>query len=57
MRKEFLTCLCCAAVSAGSLILVSTGPTPTVYALGVAATDPGVRSLPTFRMGCPASRR
>ena len=44
MRKEFLTCLCCAAVSAGSLILVSTGPTPTVYALGVAATDPGVRS-------------
>jgi CxxC motif-containing protein (DUF1111 family) len=44
MRKEFLTCLCCAAVSAGSLILVSTGPTPTVYALGVAATDPGIRS-------------
>jgi CxxC motif-containing protein (DUF1111 family) len=44
MRKEFLTCLCCAAVSAGSLLLVSTGPTPTVYAFGAAATDPGVRS-------------
>jgi CxxC motif-containing protein (DUF1111 family) len=44
MRNEFLTCLCCAAVSAGSLILVSTGPTPTVNALGAAATDPGIRS-------------
>jgi len=44
MRKEFLTCLCCAAVSAGSLLLISTGPTPTVNALGAAATDPGVRS-------------
>jgi CxxC motif-containing protein (DUF1111 family) len=44
MRKGFLTCLCCAAVSAGSLLLVSTGPTPTVNALGGGATDPGVRS-------------
>jgi CxxC motif-containing protein (DUF1111 family) len=43
MRKEFLTCLCCAAVSAGSLLLVSTELTPTVNALGAAATDPGVR--------------
>jgi CxxC motif-containing protein (DUF1111 family) len=43
MRKELLTCLCCAAVSAGTLLLVSTGPTPTVNALGAAATDPGAR--------------
>jgi CxxC motif-containing protein (DUF1111 family) len=43
MRKEFLTCLCCAAVSAGSLLLVSTEVTPTVNAIGAAATDPGVR--------------
>lgn len=44
MRKEFLTSLCCAAVSAGSLLLVSTELAPTVKALGAAATDPGVRS-------------
>ena len=73
MRKGFLTCLCCAAVAAGSFLLVSTEITPTVYALGAAATDPGVRGgasnagaplsglsgseLPTFRMGLPASPR
>jgi CxxC motif-containing protein (DUF1111 family) len=44
MRKEFLACLCCAAVSAGSLLLLSTGPIPAVKARGGAATDPGVRS-------------
>jgi CxxC motif-containing protein (DUF1111 family) len=43
MRKELLTCLCCAAVSAGSLLLVATELTPTVNAVGAEATDPGVR--------------
>src|SRR6201996_1072310 len=44
MRKEFLTCICCAAVSAGSLLLISNEVAPPVNALGTAATDPGVRN-------------
>ena len=43
MRKEFLTCICCAAVSAGSLLLISNEVAPPVNALGAAAIDPGVR--------------
>jgi CxxC motif-containing protein (DUF1111 family) len=43
MRKEFLTSICCAAVSAGSLLLISNEVAPTVNALGSAASDPGVR--------------
>ena len=43
MRKEFLTCICCAAVSAGSLLVIYNEVAPTVNALGAATTDPGVR--------------
>jgi len=44
MRKEFLTSLCCAAVSAGFVLLVSTRTTVQAGAGGTAAKDPGVRS-------------
>jgi CxxC motif-containing protein (DUF1111 family) len=52
MRKEFLTRLCCAAFSAGPLLLVATGPTSTVNALGGAAIDPGIRTG-TTNAGAP----
>jgi CxxC motif-containing protein (DUF1111 family) len=44
MRKEFVTSLCCAAVSAGFVLLVSTRTTVQAGAGGTAAKDPGVRS-------------
>ena len=44
MRKEFATSLCCAAVSAGFLLLASTGTTTRVGAAGPEAKDPGVRA-------------
>jgi CxxC motif-containing protein (DUF1111 family) len=44
MRKEFVTSLCCAAVSAGFVLLVSTRTTIQAGAGGTAAKDPGVRS-------------
>jgi CxxC motif-containing protein (DUF1111 family) len=44
MRKEFLTSLCCAAVSAGFVLLVSTRTTVQAGAGATAAKDPGVRS-------------
>jgi CxxC motif-containing protein (DUF1111 family) len=44
MRKEFVTSLCCAAVSAGFVVLVSTRTTVQAGAGGTAAKDPGVRS-------------
>jgi CxxC motif-containing protein (DUF1111 family) len=44
LRKELVTSLLCAAVSAGSVFLVSTGITAKVGAAGPAAKDPGVRA-------------
>ena len=44
LRKELVTSLCCAAVSAGLVLLLSTGITAKVGAAGPAAKDPGVRA-------------
>jgi CxxC motif-containing protein (DUF1111 family) len=44
MRKEFATSLCCAAVSAGFLLLASSSTTSRVGAAGPEAKDPGVRT-------------
>jgi len=44
MRKEFVTSLCCAAVSAGFVLLVPPRTTVQAGAGGTAAKDPGVRS-------------
>ena len=43
MHKQFVTSLCCAAVSAGLVFLVSTGTIAKVGAAGPGAKDPGVR--------------
>jgi CxxC motif-containing protein (DUF1111 family) len=44
LRKELITSLSCAAVSAGLVLLLSTGTTAKVGASGPAAKDPGVRA-------------
>jgi CxxC motif-containing protein (DUF1111 family) len=44
LRKELVTSLLCAAVSAGSVFLVSTGTTAKVDASDQAVRDPGVRA-------------
>ncbi len=44
LRKELITSLFCAAVSAGLVLLLSTGTTAKVGASGPAAKDPGVRA-------------
>jgi CxxC motif-containing protein (DUF1111 family) len=44
LRKELVTSFLCAALSAGSVLLVSTGTTAKVGASGPAAKDPGVRA-------------
>src|SRR5580704_8793572 len=44
MRKGFVTSLFCAGVSAGLVLLLSTGITVKVGAAGPAAKDPGVRA-------------
>ncbi len=44
LRKELVTSLLCAAVSGGSVLLLSTGITARVGASGPAAKDPGVRA-------------
>lgn len=44
MRRELVTSLFCAAVSGGSVLLVSSGITAKVGAAGPGAKDPGVRT-------------
>lgn len=44
LRKELVTSLLCAAISAGSVLLLSIGTTAKVGASGPAAKDPGVRA-------------
>jgi CxxC motif-containing protein (DUF1111 family) len=44
VRKEFVTSLCCAAVSAGFLLLASTATTAPISAASTEAKDPGVRA-------------
>jgi CxxC motif-containing protein (DUF1111 family) len=47
LRKELVTSLLCAAISAGSVLLLSIGTTAKVGASGPAAKDPGVRAAAT----------
>jgi CxxC motif-containing protein (DUF1111 family) len=54
LRKELVTSFLCAALSAGSVLLVSTGITAKVGASGPAAKDPGVRAA-SASAGTPLS--